>query len=326
MDIIAILARRLSQGLVIVLLTTLIIFTLLRVVPGDPVRLIVGGMAPDTVVEEVARKMGLRDPLLVQFWRYASGIAMGDLGRSYQRPKSGAIAQGGVYNDPTRGEMASVSDLILERLPLTLQLAGLAFALALGISLPLGVAGGLHPNGWQNKLAFFTSSLFVSLPNFWLGIVLALLVTVKLGWLPSIGYQGFSYAILPAIVLAVELSPFIIRSLTVSVSQIMREHFIEAGVVRGLSRTRIIYAHALRNASVPLLNLLGIQLSTLLGGVLVVEYIFDYPGLGQLTVNAVLQRDFPLVQGIAIVTSAIFVLVNIVVDVAATTIDPRLDY
>ena len=106
----------------------------------------------------------------------------------------------------------------------------------------------------------------------------------------------------------------------------MREHFIEAGVVRGLSRPRIVYAHALRNASVPLLNLLGIQLSTLLGGVLVVEYIFDYPGLGQLTVNAVLQRDFPLIQGIAIVTSAIFVFVNILVDVAATTIDPRLDY
>ena len=326
MNIIAILVRRLSQGLLIVVLTALIIFTLLRVVPGDPVRLIVGGMAPDTVVEEVARKMGLRDPLLVQFGRYAAGLAIGDLGRSYQRPKSGAIAQGGVYNDPTRGEMAAVSDLILERLPLTLQLAGLAFVLALAISLPLGIAGGLHPDEWQGKLAFFTSSLFVSLPNFWLGIVLALIVTVKLGWLPSIGYGGFSYAILPAIVLAVELSPFIIRSLTVSVSQIMREHFIEAGAVRGLSRERIVYAHALRNASVPLLNLLGIQLSTLLGGVLVVEYIFDYPGLGQLTVNAVLQRDFPLIQGIAIVTSAIFVFVNIVVDVAATTIDPRLDY
>lgn len=326
MNLLAILVRRLSQGVVIVLLTTLIIFTLLRVVPGDPVRLIVGGMAPDTVVEEVAKKMGLRDPILVQFGRYVSGLAVGDLGHSYQRPKSGAISQGGVYNDPTRGEMAKVSDLILERLPLTLQLAGLAFVLALAISLPLGIAGGLHPNGWQDRLAFFTSSLFVSLPNFWLGIVLALVVTVQLGWLPSIGYQGFSYAILPAIVLAVELSPFIIRSLTVSVSQIMREHFIEAGVVRGLSRPRIVYAHALRNASVPLLNLLGIQLSTLLGGVLVVEYIFDYPGLGQLTVNAVLQRDFPLIQGIAIVTSAIFVFVNILVDVAATTIDPRLDY
>ena len=116
MNIAAILVRRLSQGVVIVLLTTLIIFTLLRVVPGDPVRLIVGGMAPDTVVEEVAKKMGLRDPILVQFGRYVAGLAVGDLGHSYQRPKSGAIAQGGVYNDPTRGEMAKVSDLILERL------------------------------------------------------------------------------------------------------------------------------------------------------------------------------------------------------------------
>src|SRR5436190_12967925 len=105
MLILEFLAKRIAQGILIVALTSLIIFTLLRVVPGDPVRLIVGGMAPDTVVEEVARKMGLRDPLLVQFWRYASGIAIGDLGRSYQRPKSGAIAQGGVYNDPTRGEM-----------------------------------------------------------------------------------------------------------------------------------------------------------------------------------------------------------------------------
>jgi len=315
-----------SQGVVIVLITTLIIFTLLRVVPGDPVRLIVGGMAPDTVVEEVARKMGLRDPIIVQFGRYLARLAGGDLGRSYQRPKSGAIAQGGVYNDPTRGEMAKVSDLIIERMPLTLELATLALIFALLVSLPLGIAGGLRPGGWPDKLAFFTGSVFVSLPNFWLGIVLALIVTVQLGWLPSIGYQGITYAILPAIVLAIELSPFIIRSLTVSVAQIMREHFIEAAEVRGLGRRRIVWAHALRNASVPLLNLLGIQLSTLLGGVLVVEYIFDYPGLGQLTVNAVLQRDFPLIQGIAIVTSAIFVFVNIAVDVAATTIDPRLEY
>ncbi len=262
----------------------------------------------------------------MQFGRYLARLAGGDLGRSYQRPKSGAIAQGGVYNDPTRGEMAKVSDLIIERMPLTLELATLALIFALLVSLPLGIAGGLRPGGWPDKLAFFTGSVFVSLPNFWLGIVLALIVTVQLGWLPSIGYQGITYAILPAIVLAIELSPFIIRSLTVSVAQIMREHFIEAAEVRGLGRRRIVWAHALRNASVPLLNLLGIQLSTLLGGVLVVEYIFDYPGLGQLTVNAVLQRDFPLIQGIAIVTSAIFVFVNIAVDVAATTIDPRLEY
>src|SRR5258708_607156 len=117
-----ILLRRLVQGAMIVLLTSFIIFTLLRVVPGDPVRLIVGGMAPDNVVEDVARKMGLRDPIIVQYARYLGGLVTGDLGRSYQRPQSGAISQGGVYNDPTRGEMAKVSDLIFERLPLTLQL------------------------------------------------------------------------------------------------------------------------------------------------------------------------------------------------------------
>lgn len=320
------LVRRLAQGIVIMFLTSLIIFTLLRVVPGDPVRLIVGGMAPQTVVDEVAQKMGLRDPIIIQFGRYMAGVLTGDMGRSYQRPKSGAISQGGVYNDPTKGEMAKVSDLILERVPLTLQLAALAFVFAMMISLPIGIAGGLHPERWPDKLAFGLGSLFVSLPNFWLGIVLALVVSVQLQWLPSIGYKSFIYTVLPAFVLAIELSPFIIRTLTISISQVMREPFIDAGVVRGLSRTRIVYAHGLRNAAVPLLNLLGIQLSTLLGGVLVVEYIFDYPGLGQLTVNAVLQRDFPLIQGIAIVSSAIFVLINIVVDVIATTIDPRLEY
>jgi ABC-type dipeptide/oligopeptide/nickel transport system permease component len=123
-------------------LTSLIIFTLLRVVPGDPVRLIVGGMAPENVIEEVATKMGLRDPIIVQFGRYMGGVMTGDLGRSYQRPKSGAISQGGVYNDPTRGDMAKVSDLILERLPLTLQLAAVAFLFAMLISLPIGIGGG----------------------------------------------------------------------------------------------------------------------------------------------------------------------------------------
>lgn len=149
---------------------------------------------------------------------------------------------------------------------------------------------------------------------------------MKLGWLPAIGYGGFSYTILPAIVLAVELSPVLIRTLATSVSTQMMESYALVGCVRGLSRTRIIANHVLRNASVPLLNLLGVQFSGLLGGVIIVEYIFDYPGLGLLTINAVLQRDFPLIQGIAIVTSAIFVLINIAVDLVATLIDPRLEY
>jgi peptide/nickel transport system permease protein len=320
------LIRRLAQGVVIIGLVSLLIFTLLRVVPGDPVRLMAGGMAPEALIEKIAKDMGLRDPIIVQFGRYMGSVLRGDLGQSFVRPANGAATGGSNFNDTTRGERAKVLTLIFETLPMTLQLAAVTLAIALVFSAIVGIAGGLNPGGWPDKLAFYISSVFISLPNFWLGIVLALLLSVKLGWLPAIGYNGFAYTILPAIVLAVEMSPVLIRTLVGAVSSQMTEPYVSVGRVRGLGRTRIIANHVLRNASVPLLNLLGIQFSSLLGGVIIVEYIFDYPGLGLLTINAVLQRDFPLIQGIAIVTSAIFVLINIIVDLVATTIDPRLEY
>ncbi len=319
------LLKRLAQGVVIVFITSLIIFTLLRVVPGDPVRLIVGGMANESVVEEVAQKMGLRDPIIVQYGRYMAGVVRGDFGQSYVRPKSGMVVAGGEYIDPTKSNMAPVIDLIVERVPLTLMLAGVALFFAMLISTPLGIFAGLYPDRWPATMALLTQSVFVSIPNFWLSIVLILLLSVKLGWLPALGYQGFSYVLLPAIVLAVEVSPFVIRTLSVSLGEIMQSPFIDEARVRGLPRFRIVTAHALRNAAVPLVNLLGMQLSVLLGGVLVVEYIFDYPGLGHLTVSSVVSRDFPLVQGIAILTSAVFVLINILVDLITYAIDPRVE-
>jgi peptide/nickel transport system permease protein len=324
--VLSFLVRRILQGGLIILLVAFLIFTLLRVVPGDPARLIVGGMAPDNVVKEKAQELGLDDPIPVQFARYLHGLVQGDLGQSFMRPKSGASFGGSSYNDPTREERAAVLDLILENLPMTLQLAGLALVFSLLISLPLGIAGGLRPGRWPDNLALAAGSLFVSIPNFWLGIVLTLLLSVKLGWLPAIGYQGFSYTILPAFVLAIEIAPFIIRTLTVSVAQAMREDYIALAPVRGLTWSQTFFGHVTGSAAIPLLNLLGIQLGTLLGGVLVVEFIFDYPGLGLLTINAVLQRDFPLIQGIAIVISGLFVLINILVDLAALAVDPRLEY
>ena len=326
MLILEFLVKRIAQGFLIVVITSLIIFTLLRVVPGDPVRLIVGGMAPPDVVEKVATKMGLRDPIIEQYGRYMGRLLLhGDLGQSYLRPRSGMIATGGQYVDPTKSDMAPVTDLILERLPFTLQLGGLALVFALAMSIPIGIAGGLHQNGWQNNLAFGVQSLFVSIPNFWLAIILILFLSVKLDLLPALGYKGFAYTILPAFVLAVEITPFLVRTLTTSLGEVMQANFIDEARVRGLSRRRIVYGHALRNAAVPLVNLLGIQLSTLIGGVLVIEYIFDYPGLGDLTVVSVVGRDFPVIQGIAITTSAVFVFVNIVVDLVAYMIDPRVE-
>jgi peptide/nickel transport system permease protein len=235
------------------------------------------------------------------------------------------VVAGGEYIDPTKSNMAPVIDLIVERVPLTLMLAGVALLFAMLISTPLGIFAGLYPDRWPATMALLTQSVFVSIPNFWLSIVLILLLSVKLGWLPALGYQGFSYVLLPAIVLAVEVSPFVIRTLSVSLGEIMQSPFIDEARVRGLPRWRIVTAHALRNAAVPLVNLLGMQLSVLLGGVLVVEYIFDYPGLGHLTVSSVVSRDFPLVQGIAILTSAVFVLINILVDLITYAIDPRVE-
>jgi ABC-type dipeptide/oligopeptide/nickel transport system permease component len=319
------LLKRLAQGVVIVFLTSLIIFTLLRVVPGDPVRLIVGGMANDTVVKEVAEKMGLRDPIIVQYGRYIAGVVQGDFGQSYVRPRNGMVVAGGEYIDPTKSNMAPVIDLVVERLPLTLMLAGMSLVFALLVSVPLGIFGGLYPNRWPSSLALLVQSVFVSIPNFWLSIVLILFLSVKLGWMPALGYQGFAYVLLPAIVLAVEICPFLIRTLTVSLGEIMQAPFIDEARVRGLSRWRIVIGHALRNAAVPLVNLLGMQLSVLIGGVLVVEYIFDYPGLGHLTVLSVVARDFPLIQGIAILTSAVFVFINILVDLITYAIDPRVE-
>ncbi|WP_172329128.1 ABC transporter permease [Mangrovicoccus sp. HB161399] len=326
MFILRFLLRRLAQGALIIFLVSALIFTLLRVVPGDPVRLMAGGMAPEALIEQIATDMGLRDPIPVQFTRYMSGVVQGDLGQSFVRPANGAAVGGASFDDSTRSARAEVWDLIAETAPKTIQLACLAMVFALMIAIPIGVWGGLHPGGWPDRIALYCSSVFVSLPNFWLGIMLALLLSVKLKLLPAIGYGGFAWTILPALVLAIEIAPFIIRSLTVSVAQIMGQNFIDIAGVRGLSRNQIIFRHGAKNAAVPLLNLLGVQFSMLLGGVLVVEFIFDYPGLGLLTINAVMQRDFPLIQGIAIVTAAAFVLINIVVDLLSTLIDPRLEY
>jgi ABC-type dipeptide/oligopeptide/nickel transport system permease component len=318
------LVRRLLQGAVIVLLISFTIFALLRIVPGDPVRLMLGPMTPDNVVEEQAQKLGLRDPIPVQYAHYLVSVLKGDLGTSFIRAPSGAFVAGG--RDPSTGQRASVLSLISESLPYTLQLAGLALVLTVLIAFPIGIWGGRRPGQWPGHFALYASSVFVSMPNFWLGTVLALVFTAQLRWVPSIGYHGFAYTILPAIVIAIEMAPLFIRSLSVSVSASMQQPFVEIGRLRGLSDRRLFYHHVLRNSAVPILNLFGVQLGALLGGVLIVEYIFSYPGLGFTTVQAVLQRDFPTIQGIAMLTSSVFVVINIMVDLISAYIDPRLEY
>lgn len=320
--------RRISQGLVIVLLVALVIFTLLRIVPGDPIRIILGPMTPASVMEETAKRLGLRDPIPVQFTRFLGQVATGDLGHSFIRGTQGGSAGGS--QDAKGSDTASrapVADLIANALPFSLQLAGLGILFALLIAVPIGIAAGLNSGRWPDRLGLYVSSVFVSLPNIWVGVVLIFLLSAKSGLLPAIGYKGFSYTILPAIVLAIELSPVMIRAISVSVAANLGETYFDVGLVRGLSRRAMVFRHVLRNAAIPLLNLFGAQLvGMLLGGLFVVEYIFSYPGIGSLTINAVFQRDFPIIQAVAIIASGALVSVNMLVDFASTSIDRRLKF
>lgn len=322
--------RRASQGLIIVVLAALVIFTLLRVAPGDPVRIILGPMASAELLEKTAQKLGLRDPIPIQFGRFVWRILHGDLGESYIRGAQGE-ATGGSQGQGTDGYLeksrAPVAGLIVKALPYSLQLAGLGILFSLLIAVPIGIGAGLRSGSWPGRLALYVSSFFVSLPNIWVGVVLIFLVSAKAELLPAIGYGGFSYTILPALVIAIELSPVMIRAIAVSVAANLGETYVDAGIARGLSRNRMVYGHVLRNAAVPLLNLFGAQtIGLILGGLFVVEYIFNYPGLGLLTINAVFQRDFPIIQAVAILASGTLVFINMLVDYLSTVIDPRLKF
>jgi peptide/nickel transport system permease protein len=264
----------------------------------------------------------------VQVARDIWQVAHGELGQSFVRSAQGG-STGGSRSETTfdSENRAPVGELIVNTVPYSLALAGMGILFSLIISVPIGIAAGLNAGKWQDRLALYVSSVAVSLPNVWLGVVFILIFSAKTGWLPAIGYNGFAYTILPAMVLAIELAPVMIRSIAVSVSSNLLENYVAVGAVRGLSYRRIVTHHVLRNASIPLLNLLGIQIvGMLLGGLFVVEYIFNYPGVGLLMINAVFQRDFPIIQAIAMLASAVLVGVNILVDFAATNIDRRLQY
>ncbi|MGY4309384.1 ABC-type dipeptide/oligopeptide/nickel transport system permease component [Bradyrhizobium sp. USDA 4369] len=326
-SLLSFLVRRIAQGIVIVILASFVVFGLLRIGPGSPARLLAGGLSDQASVDALASSMGLADPIPVQYVRYIRDIFLhGDFGRSYVRPKSGGAVGGGHAGDPTKRDRAAVLQLIADRLPLSLQLAGVGLGFALMLSVPIGLFAGLNATRWPESAALVVSSLLVSMPNFWFAGLLVLAVSIQLQWLPPVGYAGFSYVILPAVVLAVEIAPILVRALSMSMAATLQRSYVKIGPVRGLTRWQVVIGHALRGAAVPLLNTFGVLLTGLLGSLLVVEFIFDYPGLGAITVEAVMQRDFPLIQGIAVVTSAFFVIVNILVDLLAGMIDPRLDY
>ncbi|MCC6791041.1 MAG: ABC transporter permease [Thermomicrobiales bacterium] len=296
--------RRLIYGLVIIFGASVAAFSLIRVVPGDPARI----MAPNASEEQVAKireDFGYDRPILTQFWEFLTDAVTGDFGHS-------AFLK------------SDVSSVIVEGLPYTLRLAISALLLALVVGVTLGTIAAFYQDRFLDRLALGIAVAGQSMPGFWFGLVLILIFSVRLGWAPSFGYKGPKYLILPAITLAISLLATLIRSTRLVMLDVLSQEYIKAARARGLRRTTVIFRHAMPNIFVPLLTIIGVQLGYLLGGAVVVELIFNIPGIGLTVVNAVLRRDYPVVQAVTILMAGGFVLINTVIDVMYGFLDPRI--
>jgi ABC-type dipeptide/oligopeptide/nickel transport system permease component len=287
---------------------SIVTFLMLHLVPGDPVLLFAGDKPMSEAQAAMIRhELGLDRPLAVQYEEYAGRLLRGDLGRALrsQRP---------------------VLDSILEVLPATVQLTLAALAIATAIGLALGVAAALAHRTWLDTAAMGIAILGVSMPVFYSSLLLLLFFSFTLGWLPATGEGGLDHLILPATALALVSSAVLARLVRSGMLGVLRQDYIVTARAKGLSRALVVRRHALRNALIPVITMLGLQLGALLGGAVVTETIFSRPGLGRLAVDAILNRDFPLVQGTVLVAAVVYVLVNLLVDIAYAAVDPRIHY
>ncbi|HEX8967834.1 MAG TPA: nickel ABC transporter permease [Chloroflexota bacterium] len=303
----AYLARRILQALLVVLGVSLIVFVLVRLTPGDPVRSYLGETATDQQVAEYRHYLGLDEPLPIQYARFVQRAATGDLGNSL------------FYHQPARTVLA-------EHLPATLELSVTSLALSLLIALPLGVLSAVRRDSAWDYAGMALAMVGQSLPAFWLGLVLMLVFAVDLHWLPTSGSGGPLYLVLPSVTLGAYMAGLFTRLVRSGMLDVLGDDYVRTARAKGLSERAVLFVHAFRNMAIPLITVVGLQLGTLLGGAVVVETVFSWPGVGTAAVTAIGARDYALVQGVVLVVSIFFVLVNLLVDMVYAYIDPRIHY
>ena len=301
------LLRRLWQSALTLVGVSLLVFVILRVIPGDPAKMLLPEGAPPSAIEELNRELGLREPIWVQYGIFVRSVVRGDFGQSFQ------------YRAPALR-------VVVERVPATIQLALTAMVLTVLVGVSIGVLAAVRRGTGYDYAGTVLAVLGQSLPNFWLGIMLILLFGVTLRWLPTSGFQGWQYLVLPSITLAAFPTALVARLTRSSLLEILSQEYIRTGRAKGLAEPAVILRHALRNATIPLLTLLGLQIGTLLGGAVITESVFAWPGMGKLVVDAIFFRDFPVVQTVLILSATIFVAINLVIDVLYTVLDPRIRY
>ena len=297
--------QRLLSALLVIFGVVSIVFLLIHMIPGDPVEIMLGESASTADREVLRSALGLDQPVWLQFQQYLAGLLQLDMGNSihFRRP---------------------VSDLLLERLPATGLLAAVTLLITVLLALPLGILAAVRRDSPWDSGAMTFSMLGVSIPNFWLGPILILVFSLWLGWFPVSGRSGFGSVILPALTLSTGLIAVLSRMVRSSMLEVLGEDYIRTAKAKGLPPRRVILQHGLRNAMLPVITLLGLQLGALLAGAVITETVFSWPGVGLLTIESIQSRDYPVVQACVLLISVTYVLVNLLTDLAYAWIDPRI--
>jgi len=307
------LIRRVILMIAILLLVSMIIFALVNILPGDPARLMLGQEASPQALAALREEMGLNDPLYIQYIHWLINILHGDFGYSLR-------------------DHTPVLDVLLQKIPVTLELTVFSFIIALLIAIPVGILSATRRGKFSDYVSTFLALSGISLPSFWLGILLIYFFAVKLHWFPPSGYvplsqnigQSLLLMVLPAVSLGTRLSAELMRLLRSSLLEVLQADYIRTGYAKGLLERSVVIGHALKNALIPVVTVGGMQLATFFGGAVITETIFGIPGVGQLVVNAILTRDFPVVQGAVLFMAFMVVVINLLVDIVYSIIDPRI--
>ncbi len=301
------LARRLVLTIPVLIGVATLVFSLIHLIPGDPAQAMLGEAAPQADVEELRQRLGLDRPLFEQYGLFLRGLTKGDLGTSLRTG-------------------LPVTDQIVERMPATFELAAAAMLIAIVFSMPLGIAAAVRRGTAIDHAAMTVSLAGVSVPNFWLGPLLAILFAVELGWLPVSGRGTWAHLVLPAVSLGAALAAILARMTRATMLEELREPYVQAARARGVSRSRAVLRHAFRNSLIPIVTLIGLQFGAVLTGAVITETIFAWPGIGRLLIQSIGFRDYPLVQGCILLIALTYVGVNLVTDMLYGVLDPRIRY
>jgi len=311
--VLGLIGRRLLVSIPLLAVVSFLVFSIILLVPGDPAVALAGQNPSLAQIQAIRDRLGLNDPFLLQYWHWASGVLHGDLGSSLLTSQT-------------------VSASIGARLPTTLSLVFLALLFAAVLGTIVGVVAGLKPGTWIDRVATLGASIGVAMPYFWIGMILVLLFSIQHPILPAVGYvpltedpmSWLTHLLLPASALALAPAAVVARQTRASLSTVMQEDFVRTARAKGMTPYKVVGKHALKNAAIPVITAFGNEASRLIGGTVVIEQLFALPGLGQLAVQAVFNRDFPVVQGAVLVAAAMVLLINIIVDVSYGYFNPKV--